>query len=78
MSFSFHRVQFSAEPLFPATLTKLGEPVRSIQRLRVNFGVLSISQPEERASQRESPVFIGFYRCFLEVCQNGVEACAYL
>jgi hypothetical protein len=38
----------------------------------VYFGVLSISQPEARASRRESPGFVGFYGVFLDFEKIGV------
>src|SRR5271168_3629481 len=41
-------------------------------RVRVYFGVLSISQREARASPRESPGFVGFYGVFLDFRKAGV------
>jgi hypothetical protein len=40
-------------------------------------GVLSISQPEARASQRECPGFVGFYGVFLEIRKPGLAALVY-
>src|ERR1700722_5681268 len=42
-------------------------------RVRVYFGVLSISQPEARASPRESHGFTGFYGVLLELRKIGLE-----
>jgi hypothetical protein len=65
------RISFVSLALL-ASLTKLREPVPRINCVRVSFGVLSISQPGEGASQRELPGFVGFYGVFLELRQNGV------
>jgi hypothetical protein len=53
-------------------LTKSGEPVPRTANVRVSFGVLSISQPEEGASQREYHGFTGFYGVFVESAEIGV------
>jgi hypothetical protein len=44
----------------------------------VNFGVLSISQPEEGDCQRESPAFVGFYGLFLEMPEIGPGGLIYM
>src|SRR6202795_62758 len=48
------------------------------KRVRVSFGVLSISQREARASQRESPRFVGFYGVFLELRKSVVADNCYM
>jgi hypothetical protein len=44
----------------------------------VYFGVLSISQRVERASQGELPVFAGFLGFFLELGKNGDAMLIYI
>src|SRR5208283_55687 len=47
-------------------------------RVRVYFRVLSISQPEARASPRESPGFVGFYAVFLDFTKCGLALIVYI
>src|SRR5208282_3547762 len=68
----------SSTPFFPSALRKEGKPWPRSKRVRVSFGVLSISQPVPRGSQGECPGFIGFYGCFLELGKAGVAANAYI
>src|SRR5208337_1390816 len=56
----------------PGPLRKSGEPSPRSKRVRVYFGVLSISQREERASPRISPGFVGFYGVFLDSAKSGL------
>ena len=64
--------------LFPVPLRKLREPSPRSNRDRVYFGVLSISQPEARASPREFPGFVGFYGVFLELTKSGLAVEVYI
>src|ERR1700674_1081007 len=67
-----HSIQFPAQPFLPGDAEEFGRTKSSIQRVRVYFGVLSISQPVPRASQHESPGFFGFYGVFLDFTKSGV------
>jgi hypothetical protein len=61
--------------MFPGNAEEIGRTKSSIKRVRVNFGVLSISQPEEGACQRESSGFVGFYGCFVDLGKSTVADC---
>src|SRR5206468_6454871 len=63
--------------MFPGNAEEIGRTSSSIKRVRVNFGVLSISQPEGGACQRKSPGFVGFCGCFLELRRRAVADCPY-
>jgi hypothetical protein len=43
----------------------------------VYFRVLSISQPEAKASPREAHGFVGFYGVFLDFTKHGLAAYLY-
>src|ERR1035437_8917579 len=51
---SSHRSSSQPSLFFPPTLRKLGEPSPRSKRVRVYFGVLSISQPEPRADRKST------------------------
>src|SRR5271157_3487766 len=61
----------------PGPLRKSGEPSPRSKRVRVYFGVLSISQPEARASPRLFPGFVGFYGVFLDSAKSGLAVDLY-
>src|SRR6266404_2692881 len=72
------RIQLPAQPFLPGNAEEFGRTKSSIQRVRVYFGVLSISQPVPRASQHESPGFSGFYGVFLDFTKSGVAVHLYI
>src|ERR1039457_566594 len=67
-----HRIQLSAPPFLPGNADDIGRTKSSLRTRSSYFGVLSISQPELRASPRESPGFFGFYRGFLDFTKSGL------
>src|ERR1039458_6294503 len=58
-------------------ITSRESAINVSMRVRVYFGVLSISQPEARAAQPESPGFLGFYGGFLEFTKTGLAVFVY-
>jgi hypothetical protein len=57
---------------------KVEKTESSLQILSRYFGVLSISQPEARASEGEYRGFIGFYGFFVESAKSGVADDVYI
>ena len=66
-----HRIRLSKASI-PGIAEEIGRTVPRFECVRVNFGVLSISQPQEQACLREFPCFAGFFGVFLESRESAI------
>src|SRR6266849_6570305 len=79
LSFPFsRRICLSAPPVLSGNAEEIGRTKSSIKRVRVYFGVLSITQPEATASKRELPCFVGFHGVFLDFTKKRSAIDVYL
>src|SRR5215471_5336045 len=61
----FHRICARYSPYLPNCRANLRRKLPRTNRVRVSFGVQSISQPRKCQTQGVFPSFFGFYGCFL-------------